>query len=114
MVVELRVQNVSDAVQFHHELYDGSGYPFGLAADEIPLTARIVGVADYYEALCESRPYRPLAATSAEALEVIASLAAMGKLDPEIALALPSAAGFSALGPSKYFERVAGFFELTF
>ena len=114
MVAELGIEYVSDAVHFHHELYDGSGYPFGIAGQEIPLVARVVGVADYFEALCESRPYRPLAATSTEALEVIGSLATAGKLDKEITRALPTVAQTSAPVPSRYFERVAGFLELTF
>lgn len=42
----------------HHERYDGSGYPDGLAGDEIPLEARIVAVADVYDALISPRPYK--------------------------------------------------------
>ena len=45
-------------VKFHHEHYDGSGYPFGLKGDEIPLSARIVSIADAYHALVSDRPYR--------------------------------------------------------
>src|SRR5690606_6928073 len=43
----------------HHERWDGSGYPNGLAGEEIPLSARIVAVADFYDALSCARPYRP-------------------------------------------------------
>ena len=43
----------------HHEKWDGSGYPIGLAGEEIPLPARIVAVADFYDALSYPRPYRP-------------------------------------------------------
>jgi two-component system response regulator RpfG len=43
----------------HHEKYDGSGYPNGLVADHIPLSARIVAVADVYDALTSLRPYKP-------------------------------------------------------
>lgn len=42
----------------HHERYDGKGYPVGLAGEEIPLEARIVSVADVYDALTTERPYR--------------------------------------------------------
>jgi HD-GYP domain-containing protein (c-di-GMP phosphodiesterase class II) len=42
----------------HHERLDGRGYPFGLAVDEIPLEARILAVADAYEAMVADRPYR--------------------------------------------------------
>ena len=42
----------------HHERYDGSGYPDGLVGDEIPLEARIVAVADVFDALISPRPYK--------------------------------------------------------
>ncbi|MGM9993086.1 MAG: tetratricopeptide repeat protein [Candidatus Bruticola sp.] len=42
---------VLDAIQYHHELWDGSGFPSGLKEDNIPLSAQIVGLADYYERL---------------------------------------------------------------
>ena len=45
-------------VKYHHEHYDGSGYPYKLKGEEIPLEARIVAVADTYHALISDRPYR--------------------------------------------------------
>jgi len=42
----------------HHEKWDGSGYPFGLKGDDIPLSARIVAIADVYDALMSERPYK--------------------------------------------------------
>ena len=45
-------------IHFHHERYDGTGYPKGLAGEEIPLEARIVAVADVFDALSSDRPYR--------------------------------------------------------
>jgi putative two-component system response regulator len=45
-------------VLYHHEHYNGNGYPTGLAGDDIPLEARIVAVADVYDALASDRPYR--------------------------------------------------------
>ncbi|MBK9387436.1 MAG: HD domain-containing protein [Planctomycetes bacterium] len=49
-------------VELHHENWDGSGYPLGLRGEETPLEARIVKVADYYDAITSRRPYRePLA-----------------------------------------------------
>lgn len=47
-----------DAVEFHHENLDGTGYPRGLRGEEIPISARIVKVADVYDALNTDRPYR--------------------------------------------------------
>ncbi|MFI5052614.1 MAG: HD-GYP domain-containing protein, partial [Acidimicrobiales bacterium] len=46
------------AVLYHHERLDGSGYPYGLTSEAIPLEARIVAVADTYDALTSDRPYR--------------------------------------------------------
>jgi putative two-component system response regulator len=43
--------------RFHHEKWDGNGYPAGLVGEEIPLPARIVAVADVYDALTSTRPY---------------------------------------------------------
>jgi putative two-component system response regulator len=43
----------------HHERWDGTGYPHGISGEEIPLAARIVAVADFYDALAHDRPYRP-------------------------------------------------------
>ncbi len=66
----------------HHEKYDGSGYPNGLVGDHIPLCARIVAVADVYDALTSVRPYKP-AWTTENALEYVASQA--GKhFDPRL------------------------------
>ena len=49
---------ISDAVLFHHERIDGSGYPFGLKGAEIPLSARIVSIADCFDAITTDRPYK--------------------------------------------------------
>ncbi len=47
-----------DAVLYHHENYDGSGYPAGLVGEQIPLEARIIHVVDIFDALTTNRPYR--------------------------------------------------------
>ena len=60
----------ASSARHHHEHWDGSGYPDGLAGDEIPLAARIVAVADVYDALVSTRPYRG-ALTDAEAMAAI-------------------------------------------
>ena len=48
----------AQVVLYHHESYDGSGYPYGLAGDEIPLEARIFSLADTMDAITSDRPYR--------------------------------------------------------
>ena len=54
----------------HHEKFDGSGYPQGLAANKIPLAGRIVAVADVFDALMSRRPYKP-AFTTDQAIDII-------------------------------------------
>jgi putative nucleotidyltransferase with HDIG domain len=51
-------QTARNIVRYHHERIDGSGYPFGLTQDEIPLEARLFAVVDVYDALLQSRPYK--------------------------------------------------------
>ena len=62
--------DIRPAVRWHHERWDGSGYPDGLKGEEIPLTARILCVADVYDALTTTRSYRP-AMSREEALEIM-------------------------------------------
>lgn len=50
--------SIGPVVRHHHEHYDGSGYPAGLRGEEIPLLARVLSVADAYEAMIADRPYR--------------------------------------------------------
>ncbi|MGB0514989.1 MAG: HD-GYP domain-containing protein, partial [Wenzhouxiangellaceae bacterium] len=62
--------HATDIALYHHEKFDGSGYPYGLAGEAIPLSARIVAVADVFDALTSKRPYKR-AWTEAEALELL-------------------------------------------
>lgn len=57
-------------ILYHHERYDGSGYPFGLKGDAIPIEAQIVGLVDVYDALRSERPYKK-ALSHEEALKVL-------------------------------------------
>src|SRR5207247_9756510 len=52
------IQNLLPGVLYHHERWDGKGYPDGLAGEAIPLLARILAVADAYDAMSTNRPYR--------------------------------------------------------
>src|SRR5690606_1084692 len=61
------LQPVRGIVRHHHERLDGSGYPDGIAGDEIPLLAQIIGIVDVYDAMTTDRPYR-MAMTEAEAI----------------------------------------------
>jgi len=69
-------------IHYHHEHFDGSGYPAGLAGEAIPLEARLVAVADVFDALVTDRPYRSRYDCS-EALEILSSLGGIN-LDPAL------------------------------
>ena len=70
-------------IRHHHERWDGTGYPDGLGSTEIPLTARVIQIADIYDALVSPRPYKR-AFTPCEALHAIEEETAKGWRDPEI------------------------------
>ena len=69
-------------VRSHHERWDGKGYPDCLAAEQIPLSARILAIADTYDALTSTRSYRP-AASSEKALSIMEGLGGM-QFDPTL------------------------------
>jgi HD-GYP domain len=73
---------VARLIRHHHEAYDGSGYPDGLAGDAIPLEARILAAADGYDAMTSDRPYRP-ALPARAALEALAAERGR-RIDPEV------------------------------
>jgi|GEM_PF-403002 len=52
------IDNLIDSIKYHHERFDGSGYPSGIKGDNIPLEARILCVADSFDAMLSDRPYR--------------------------------------------------------
>jgi putative two-component system response regulator len=68
-------------IRHHHERWDGSGYPDGLAGEEIPLLARLLQVADIYDALTSPRPYKK-AYSPAKALRTIREETERGWRDP--------------------------------
>ena len=53
-----QLDRVTEIIKYHHEFYNGEGYPFGKKGDEIPLGARIIAIADAYDSLVSFRPYR--------------------------------------------------------
>jgi HD-GYP domain-containing protein (c-di-GMP phosphodiesterase class II) len=73
-------------IELHHEALDGRGYPYGLKGDQIPLLARVIAVADTFDALTTNRPYQH-AHTPEEAFRIIQNLAGK-RLDPEAIAAL--------------------------
>jgi DNA-binding NarL/FixJ family response regulator len=75
----------------HHERHDGSGYHRGSTSAEVPVEARLLAVADAFQAMTQTRPQRP-ALTLEEAARAIESSAAAGLFDPECARAVIVAA----------------------
>ncbi len=71
------------AIQYHHERWDGSGYPAGLEGENIPLDARILAVVDAYDAMTSSRPYREGRLTHQQAIDELKHNAGT-QFDPEI------------------------------
>jgi HAMP domain-containing protein len=84
-----QLKEMLPGIELHHERMDGAGYPYGLPGDQIPMMARIIAVADTFDAMTTNRPYQ--SAMDLEfALERIRSLA-ISKFDPAVVKALESA-----------------------
>ena len=79
---------VADMILLHHERYDGRGYPHGLQGQKIPLGARILGVADSFDAMTSPRPYRPPESVGSALKEVQDS--AGSRYDPEVVKVFPA------------------------
>jgi putative nucleotidyltransferase with HDIG domain len=80
------LQETLPVIRYHHERWDGSGYPVGLKAEDIPIQARIFAVADVFDALTSNRTYREKS-TAEEALAYLREHAGI-LFDPEIVEAL--------------------------
>jgi len=81
------IQLAEEVARFHHEQWDGNGYPEGLAGEAIPLAARLVSIADVFDALTSDRVYRK-AWPAAEVLAYIQEYAGR-RFDPQIAALCP-------------------------
>jgi putative nucleotidyltransferase with HDIG domain len=82
----LRIAALRDAIPYvlyHHERWDGTGYPSGKAGEEIPLEARVLAVADAFDAMTSDRPYRP-ALSHEDALAEVERCAGT-QFDPRVA-----------------------------
>jgi putative nucleotidyltransferase with HDIG domain len=84
-----QLKEVLPGIELHHERMDGKGYPYGLSAEQIPLMARIIAVADTLDAITTNRPYQS-AMDLDFALERIRSLA-ISRFDPVVVAALETA-----------------------
>lgn len=71
MIAEKFDRRVSEAILYHHERYDGFGYPFGIAGTKIPVLSRIVLVADAFDAITSHRAYQPALSVDFAISEII-------------------------------------------
>lgn len=85
------LQSAIDIIRHHHERWDGTGYPDGLAGEDIPLSARIVAVADSFDAMITSRSYRVALTPEAAYDEILRSSGT--HFDPSVVLAFQRAWG---------------------
>ena len=83
---------IGQLAALHHERMDGSGYPSGLSADSLPMTARVIAAADVYHALLEARPHRAALNRDA-ARDVLTAEVTAGRLDGDAVRAVLDAAG---------------------
>jgi diguanylate cyclase (GGDEF)-like protein len=98
MLESLGVDPVADWVLHHHERWDGTGYPDALGGDEIPLGARIIFVADAYDAMTSDRVYRARLSDD-EAIDELARCSG-SQFDPEVVAALADELGVGAAWPA--------------
>jgi HD domain len=82
MAAVLHDPELASMILYHHERLDGSGYPSGLSGEEIPLGARIIAVADTFDAMTSERPYRP-AYPHKKAIDILRGDAGT-RLDPAV------------------------------
>jgi HD-GYP domain-containing protein (c-di-GMP phosphodiesterase class II) len=92
------LQNVPEYAGGHHERMDGKGYPRGLTRDQMSVQARIMGIADIFEALtARDRPYKP-GKSLTESLQILGQMRLNGHIDPEL---------FDIFVRSRVYERYA-------
>lgn len=93
---------IKTTIRHHHERYDGKGYPYGLSGDSIPMEARILAVADSYEAMISDRPYRKALSDEQAVAELKRCVGS--QFDPRMVEAFLRALGRS---PHSSFEKYA-------
>jgi HD-GYP domain-containing protein (c-di-GMP phosphodiesterase class II) len=91
------LEHLVPLVLHHHERYDGTGYPHGLAENAIPIGARLLAVADAFDAMTTDRPYRTRLSPATAIAELTES--AGGQFDPDVVAALVEAYHAGELDP---------------
>jgi HD-GYP domain-containing protein (c-di-GMP phosphodiesterase class II) len=90
---------IPEVVRWHHERGDGTGYPDALQMDEVPLPARIIGIADTFDAMTSARPYREPVSVGGTLSELVRL--APQKYDPNVVQALLIQVRRDAVGSSR-------------
>jgi putative two-component system response regulator len=103
------LRSILPVIRHHHEKMDGSGYPDGLRGDAIPLKARILQVADIYDALTTDRPYRG-ALPHDEAMETLFIESDKGWLDTSVVLKFSRICQYDAFFPLRGRTMLASYF----
>jgi len=100
--------SISLAIRHHHERWDGCGYPDGLAGEEIPFVARLIGITDAFDAMTCNRPYRPALTRERVCKELRRS--AGGQFDPDLAKEFLAVleTGISDVDPEFVADALAG------
>jgi putative nucleotidyltransferase with HDIG domain len=119
MVASVGNTDVISAVRHHHEHWNGAGYPDGLSATDIPLFARVIAVADAYDAITSTRPYRAGSGRDEAVAELRAK--AQAQFDPDVVeafvAALPTRLSVTAgllvflADPAKLFRKIVAWFR---
>lgn len=101
-----KLESISAWVRSHHEKYDGTGYPLGLKGEEIPLAARIIAVADTYDAMTSTRSYRKALEHDVAISEI--KRCAGTQFDPKLAeifVSLASVIDEARKNPEEYYNK---------
>lgn len=101
-----KLQVISEWVKSHHEKYDGTGYPAGLKGEEIPLPGRIIALADTYDAMTSTRPYRKALEHEVAISEI--KRCAGTQFDPELArlfVSLADEIDAARQNPEEYYAK---------
>lgn len=100
----ISLSRVLPIIRNHHERWDGSGYPDRMSREEIPLLARILQIADIFDAITTKRPYKS-AQTPSEAMQILEQQASDGLLDPVLVETFLKIAGYPHLSQQTQQEQ---------
>ncbi len=101
-----QLRDVVEIIKYHHEYYNGNGYPAGLQGENIPLGSRIIAIADAYDAMVSTRAYRP-ARSPEQAVEILHNMRGI-QFDPYLVEVFDSVIDEARAELAKYEQEHAG------